>query len=72
MNNRKNEILEYLKIMEWKLIDMFSTLSIIRKLTNVNYKSYVNKELNEELDSGDTHNVKAILDSFKVKKLNKN
>ena len=32
--------------MEWKLIDMFSTPSVVRKINNANYKSYVNKELN--------------------------
>ena len=39
-------MLEYLKIMEWKLIDMVSTPTVVRKINNVKYKGYVNKKLN--------------------------
>ena len=44
-------MLNYLKIIEWKLIDMFSTPSVVRKIHNANYKGYVNKKLNEEIES---------------------
>ena len=63
------KLLEFLKIMEWKLIDMFSNPSVIRKINNVNYKGYVNKNVNEKMDRGDTRHTKAILDSFKFKML---
>ena len=43
MINKKNEMLVYLKITEWKLIDMFTTSSIIRKINDVSYKGYVDK-----------------------------
>ena len=63
------KLLEFLKIMEWKLIDMFSNPSVIRKINNVTYKGYVNKKVNEKMDLGDTRHTKAILDSFKFKML---
>ena len=56
-------MLEYLKIMEWKFIDMFSTPSVVRKINNVNYKDYVK---NEEIDNRATCHAEAILDSFKL------
>ena len=71
MTFRKNEMLEYLKIMEWKLVNIFSTHSVFLKISNVNWKGYVNKKLNEEMDSEDTHLNKEILDSFKFKRLAK-
>ena len=37
MIKRKNEMLECLRIMEDKLIDMFSVSNIARKIDNVNY-----------------------------------
>lgn len=39
--NAKNEMLEYLKVMEQKLIDMLSTPTVVRKINNGNYKGYV-------------------------------
>ena len=45
-------MLEYLT-MEWNLVNMLSTLAF-RKISNANYKGYINKELNEEMDSGYT------------------
>ena len=33
----KNYMLEYLKIMEWKLIDMLSTPIVVRKITTSEY-----------------------------------
>ena len=71
MTYRKNEILEYLKIMEWKLVHIFSTNSFFLKLSNANWKGFVNKKLNEEMDSEDTHLPKEILDSLKFKRLGK-
>ena len=71
MTFRKNEMLEYLKIMEWKLVNIFSTHSVFLKISNVNWKGSVNKKLNEEMDSEDTHLAEEILDSFKFKRLAK-
>ena len=40
---KNNEMLEYLKISEWKLIDTSSTASVVeKKLNNASYKGYVN------------------------------
>ena len=64
-------MLDYLKIMEWKLIDLLSTLFVVRKINNAIYKRYVNKKLNEEMESGNTRLTEAILDSFKLKRLKK-
>ena len=47
-------MLVYLKTIEWKLIDMFSTPSVDRKINNANCNGYVNEKVNEEMDSGDT------------------
>ena len=55
--------------MEWKAIDMLSISTLSRKTNNANYKGYVNKTLNEEMNSRDMRHVEAILDSFKFKKL---
>ena len=38
-------MLEYQKIMEYKLIDIFSTSTIITKINNINYKGYVHDKL---------------------------
>ena len=46
MINIKNERLEYLKTMTWKLIGMLSTPTVVRKINNANYKGYVDKKLN--------------------------
>ena len=67
----KNEMQKYLKIMEWKLSDVFSTPGINRKINDDYYKGYVNKKLNEDMNYWDTHHVKAILDSSKFKRLKK-
>ena len=63
---RKNE---YLKIKKWKIIETFFSYYIIRKINNANYEYYVNKRVNEEMDSGDTHHTVAISDSFEFKTL---
>ena len=41
---------KYLKIMEWKLSDVFSTPGINRKINDDYYKGYVNKKLNEDMN----------------------
>ena len=41
----KNKMLAYMKIVEDKLIDMFSTPTVIRKIKDVNYKGYVHDKL---------------------------
>ena len=48
---------------------MLSTLSVVRKVNNAKYKGWVKNKLNEEMNSGDTHRVEAIIDSFKFKSL---
>ena len=42
---QENEMLKYVKIMEWKLIDMLFTPTVVRKLNNVNQKGYVKKKI---------------------------
>ena len=59
--NRKNRILEYLNIMEWKLLDVVSTPTIVRKINNDNCKGHANKKLNEEISSGDICRAEIIL-----------
>ena len=36
ITNRENEMLGYLKVMEWKVIDMFSSVFVVRKISNAN------------------------------------
>ena len=68
--NTKNEMLEYLKIMKWKLIDILSTPALVKKINNANYKGYVKNKLNDELNRRNTHHAEAILDYFiKFKRL---
>ena len=62
-------MLDYLKNMEWKLVDMVSTSSVVTEINNANCKVHVNIKLNEEMSSGDTRNAEANLDSFKLKRL---
>ena len=57
-------MLYYLKIMEWKLNDMISNPSVVRKINNVNQKGYIKKKSNEEMKNGDTYHTEIILDSF--------
>ena len=64
-------MLEYLKIMEWKLIGMFSTPTFVRKINNASYKGYVHDKLIKELKSGDTRHAETILDSYEFKRLKK-
>ena len=64
-------MLAYLKITEDKLIDMFSTRTIIRKIKDVNYNGYVHDKLRKELNSRDIHHAEAIFDSVKFKKQEK-
>ena len=58
---------EYLKIMEWKLIDMLSTPTFVRKINNANYKGHLNQKSNEGMDGGDTGFTETILILFKLK-----
>ena len=69
MISRKNEMLGYLKIMEWNLIDMFSTPKFFRKINNANYKRYIHDKLIKELNSRDKHCAEAIPDSYEFKRL---
>ena len=62
---RKNEVLEHLKIMEWELFNISSTASFVLKINNAKCIGYVNKKLNEEMDSEDLRLTEAIFDSFK-------
>ena len=72
MINRKNEVLDYLKIMEGKIINMLCTDTVVRKINNANNKGYIKKKLNEEINIGDIHHAETILKSFKLKKATKN
>ena len=67
MINRNNEMLEYLKITEWELIDMLSAPSAIRKINNDNCYGQVKKKKKEKMNSCDMRRAKAIIDSFKFK-----
>ena len=60
----------FLRIKEDKLIDMFSTPSIIKKINNANYKRYVNDKLEKKFEE-DPHHVKTILDPLKLERLGK-
>ena len=64
-------MLAYLKIIEDKLIDMFSTRTIIRKIKDVNYNGYIHDKLRKELNSRDIRHAEAIFDSLKFKKQEK-
>ena len=64
----KNEILAKLKIIEDKLIDMFSTPTIFRKVNYANYKVQVLDKSKQKSNSGDTHHAEAILHSNNLKK----
>ena len=59
-------MLEYLKIIEDRLIDMFFTLSIIRKIKNVNYKGYVWDKLKYKLENDDLRHAGTVLEFLKV------
>ena len=67
----KNVMLKYLKMIEDMLIEMFSSPTIIRKISNTSYKGYVCDKLRKELNSGDTRHAEAVLDSFKFKRQEK-
>ena len=64
---KKSKMPEYLKIMEWKLIDMLSTPTFVRKINNANYKGYLNQKSNEGIDGGDTGFTETIFDCFQIK-----
>ena len=51
------------------MTNMLSTATVVRKINNTNNKGYIKKKLNEETNSGDIHHAKAILKSFKLKRL---
>ena len=44
-------MLECLKIIEWKLVDMLSTPILVRKINNAKYEGYVKKKFNEETNN---------------------
>ena len=46
-------MLQYQKIVDWKLIDMPSTPFVDKKINNANCSGSVNKKLNEEMEWGD-------------------
>ena len=49
--NTKNVMLEYLKVIEDKLIDMFCTPATIRQISNAKYKRYANDKLTNKLNT---------------------
>ena len=62
-------MLEYLNVMEWRLIHMLSTPTVARKINNANFISYAKKAINEEMNSVDTRRTEAVFYSFKFNKL---
>ena len=58
-------MLEYLKIVEDRLNDMFSIPSIIRIINNTNQKESAHDELKCKRESEDPRHADAILDPFK-------
>ena len=69
MINRKNEMLEYLEIIRSRLTHMPSSPSLIKNINNANYKCNINEKSNEQLNSGDTRDAQAIIDSFTFEKI---
>ena len=69
--NTTNTMLEYLRILEDKLIDKFSTFNIIKIINHANYKTYVLDELKKNFDNEDLCHVEAILHSLKFQRLEK-
>ena len=59
------------KRIEDKLIDMFFTPTIIRKINNAKFRSYVHDKLKKELNIADAHHAEDILDSFDFKRQEK-
>ena len=49
--NTKNVLLEYLVVIEDKLIDMFCTPNTIRQINNAKYKRYAHDKLTNELNT---------------------
>ena len=60
-------MLEYLKITEDRLIDMFSTPGIVRKIHSVNHKGYVRDKLKYKIDNHDSHHAEVTLNFLKFK-----
>ena len=67
----KNVMLEYLRITEDKLIDMFFTPSIIKNFNNSKYKNYVHDKLKNKFENGDHLHYKTIHDSCKFQRIQK-
>ena len=65
MINKKNEMVHYLKDMEWKLIKMLSTPIVVRKINNEKFQLKRLWKKNEQMVSEDRRHVEAILESFK-------
>ena len=59
------------KRIEDKLIDMFYTPTIIRKINNAKFKGYVHDKLKKELNIADAHHAEEILDFFDFKRQEK-
>ena len=67
---KKDKLLNYLRIIEDKLIDMFPTPSISKKVSNVNCNSYMDEKLKKFVYREPCH-AKVIFDFFKLKMLKK-
>ena len=65
MINKKNEMVHYLKDMEWKLIKMLSTPIVVRKINNEKFQLKRLWKKKEQMVSEDRRHVEAILESFK-------
>ena len=64
---QKNAVLEYLRNMEGKPIDMFACPSIIKNINNANYKGYVHVKFKTKFENEDSCHAEAIFDSFDLK-----
>ena len=65
MINKKNQMVHYLKDMEWKLIKMLSTPIVVRKINNEKFQLKRLWKKKEQMVSEDRRHVEAILESFK-------
>ena len=64
-------MLEYFKIIEDMLIDMFSASIIIRKINKANHKGYVYDKSKYKMENEDPRHAKAILQYLKFKEKEK-
>ena len=57
-----------LKVVKYKLVDISSTPSIVKKVNDINFKGYMDDNL-KKLMNKDPRCVEVIFDSFKLEKM---